>query len=258
MTVVQLEVKDQIAYLTVTRPDALNALNAQVMRELSEALRKIEQDSKIRCVVVSGSGEKAFVAGADIKEIGQLDTVSALEFAKLGQSVFRRLERLSQPTIALVRGFALGGGFELALSCDMIIASEKAQFGLPECTLGLLPGFGGTVRLSRCVGPQRAKEIALTGGFYSAQSGMTLGFVNRVYSAETVESEVSKLAQTLCTRAPLALQAIKTSIDTGMHLSAEDAFALEAQLFQQLFQSEDQKEGVKAFIEKRKPQFTGK
>lgn len=252
-----LEREGAIARVTIQRPDALNALNHLVLKELNQMVDHLESLSDLRVVILTGSGEKAFVAGADIKEIDQLSGDSSLEFARFGQSVFRRWERMSVPTIASIQGFALGGGFELALSCDMIVASTKAKFGLPECTLGVIPGFGGTVRLSRLIGVQRAKEMALTGEFYTADQGMALGFVNRVTAPEELKVEVEKLAHTLALRAPLSLKNIKTSIDTGFHLSVDEALELEAELFQDLFSSRDQKEGTQAFIEKRKPVFTG-
>lgn len=256
--VVQLKIENEKAFLSIARPEALNALNDEVMSGLEKALEQIEGKPSLRLVILQGLGEKAFVAGADIKEIHALTKESAGTFARRGQSVFRRIERLPCPVLAQVQGFALGGGFELAMSADLIVASEKAKFGLPECSLGLIPGFGGTVRLAQRVGPSRAKEMALLGDFYTAKQGYEMGFVNRVVAPEELNKVCLEIAQTLSERAPLALKAIKASVDLGRHLSSEEAFELEARLFQELFLTEDQKEGTLAFIEKRKPQFKGK
>jgi enoyl-CoA hydratase len=258
MQTIVLNIENGIAVLTVNRPDSLNALNKQVITDLTEAVNSIDSDPSIRCVIVTGSGAKAFVAGADIKEIDQLESVDAYKFASAGQFLFSKIETLRMPVIAAVNGFALGGGLELALACDFIIAADDAKFGLPECTLGIMPGYGGTVRLVRRIGPARAKEIAMTGGFYSSAEAFNLGVINKVVPQAELMTTVQKMAQTIASRAPKAITAIKESIHQGPDLSLAEAFKLEAKLFSQLFGTSDQKEGTKAFIEKRKPVFTGK
>ena len=249
--------KENIAVLTIDRPQAMNALNAQVLRDLQVILEHVEKTLDIRVLILTGAGEKAFVAGADIKEIDQLSADSAFEFARTGQKLFSRLEKLAQPVIAAVNGFALGGGLELALSCDFILASEPAKFGLPECSLGIIPGFGGSVRLPRRIGVGRAREMAYSGGFYSSHEALAMGLANHIYPASELLPAAEKLAGVLASRAPLALAAIKKSMQDGMDLTQPQAFELEAQLFAGCFGSNDQKEGTKAFIEKRKAQFTG-
>ncbi len=259
MTLATLLFKEEngIGQITVNRPEALNALNAQVLSDLSELLTVAEKSKTLRCLILTGSGEKAFVAGADIKEIDTLSSASANSFAERGQALFTRLETLRVPVIAAVNGFALGGGCELALACDFIIAASNAKFGLPECTLGIMPGFGGTVRLPRRIGPARAREIAMTGGFVSANEAAQMGLANRVVEPAQLLSTCQEIAKTIASRAPLAVGLIKRSIHEGMSLGEGEANALEARLFSELFHTQDQKEGTRAFIEKRKPSFTG-
>lgn len=257
MQTVTLKIENQIASVTINRPDALNALNKQVIADLTEAVQQIEKDQTVRCVIVTGSGAKAFVAGADIKEIDQLESADAYKFAMAGQFLFSKIETLRMPVIAAVNGFALGGGLELALACDFIYAADEAKFGLPECTLGIMPGYGGTIRLSRRIGSARAKEVALTGNFYSAQEAFAFGIVNKVVPTAELAASVQKTAQAIVSRAPKALTAIKESIHQNPDLNIQEAFKLEAKNFSNLFGSADQKEGTKAFIEKRKPAFTG-
>lgn len=258
MEFIKYEKKDHWAQLTVSKPEALNALSTKVLEDLNSCLDQVEADTELRALIVTGDGEKAFVAGADIKEIHDLNPDEARAFAGFGQKVFQRFENLKVPVVAMVNGFALGGGLELALACDFIYASEKAKFGLPECTLGLMPGFGGSVRLARRIGPQRAKEITFSGGMLSADEAYKMGLVNRVFSPEALAEETQKLAQTLTQRAPLALAAIKKTIETTYGLSVSEAMAVEQKAFAELFNSQDCREGTKAFIEKRKPQFQGK
>jgi enoyl-CoA hydratase len=253
----ELTQKDQIAVITVNRPQSLNALNAQVLKDFHSVLDEIENLMSIRVIIITGSGEKAFVAGADIKEIDQLSASSAQAFSLNGQKLFSRIESLPQPVIAAVNGFALGGGLELALCCDFILASDKAKFGLPECTLGIIPGFGGTVRLPRRIGVGLAREIAYSGNFYSAADALAMRLANHVYPAAELMLEAEKLAFVIASRAPLALRAIRQSMLEGMDLSQPEAYELEAKLFSNCFGTQDQKEGTSAFIEKRKAQFTG-
>jgi enoyl-CoA hydratase len=256
-TTLQFSEEAGIGTLTIQRPEALNALNVTVVNELGAFFKSIESSTTLRCLILNGSGEKAFVAGADIKEIDQLDTKTARAFAEHGQFTFARIENCHVPVIAAVQGFALGGGLELALACDFIVASEKAKFGLPECNLGIMPGFGGTVRLPRRVGVAKAREIAMTGNFYSAADGLAMGLVNHVVAPEALMETTRGLALAIAAKAPKAIAAIKRSIYEGESLSQSSALALEANLFGELFGSNDQKEGTKAFIEKRKPVFKG-
>ncbi len=246
--------------LTINRPEALNALNSQVLNEMADALRQIgEMDySDVKALIITGSGEKSFVAGADIKEMSDLNEEQAAAFAQRGQSIFHELSLLKVPVIAAVNGFALGGGCELALGCDFIYASENAKFGLPEVTLGLIPGFGGTVRLSRAVGQRRARELTYTGGMITAQEALTMGLVNKVVSAAELLSTAMKTAETIALRAPIAVSSAKTSINQAWDMDVEEAQKNEAKIFGELFTTEDVREGTKAFIEKRKAQFSGK
>lgn len=246
--------------LTIDRPQALNALNAQVLTEMGEAFRAIGEFpfDNARALVITGSGEKAFVAGADIKEIAELDEEKALTFAQRGQSVFHELNLLKIPVIAAVNGFALGGGCELALACDFIVASENAKFGLPEVTLGLIPGFAGTVRLSRAVGIRRARELTFTGDMISAADAKTFGLVNHVVPQADLMPTVRKIVDKIFERAPQAVALAKRSINRTWDMEVEEGQKFEAETFAELFVTEDVREGTRAFIEKRKPQFRGK
>lgn len=261
----QLLVSEDNGILTVTinRPEAMNALNSSVLQSLASVLDWIEgkgsaQAPKIHAMIITGAGEKAFVAGADIKGFESLNPQEALEFAAGGQALFMHLERLKIPVIAAVNGFALGGGLELALACDFIYASENAKFGLPECTLGLIPGFGGTVRLPRRIGPARARELAFTGGMISSSEALAIGLVNKVVPQADLMSVANATAKVICSRAPIAIEKIKQSIHQGMNENEEKANQREASLFGELFLTEDTTEGIRAFIEKRKPNFQGK
>ena len=254
---VQLVVDNSVALVTINKPQALNALSSEVLAELKSVVEKIQSDAQIRCVLVTGAGEKAFVAGADIKQIHDLDVDSAKEFAELGQSVFSSLEDLPVPVIAVVNGFALGGGLELAMACDFILASEKAKFGLPECTLGLMPGFGGSVRLARKVGPALAKQMMFTGDMISAEDAKAAGLVNQVFAPDELIDGAQAVAKTISMRAPLALAAIKRTVESTYGVARDTAMVHEQDQFAGLFSSSDCKEGTAAFIEKRKPQFTG-
>lgn len=255
----KLENKDSIWTLTIQRPESLNALNSQVLSELSEALDQIDQKNfqEAKVLILTGHGEKAFVAGADIKEINQLGLDAAQKFAEKGQSIFRKLEKLQIPVIAAVNGFALGGGLELALACDFIYASESAKFGLPEVTLGLIPGFGGTVRLSRVLGLPKAKEWIFTGQMINAPEALQMGLVNKVVPQAELLSTVQKVAQTIASRGPVAVGAAKKSVMESFDHDIDSAMAVEAAEFSNLFATKDVKEGTSAFIEKRKAQFQG-
>lgn len=258
MSVVEFRVENAVAIVTINRPEAMNALNAEVLAGLGEAIGRIESSPEIRCAIVTGAGEKAFVAGADIKRFEGLSPAQAQAVAEDGQAMLSRLEELRAPVIAAVNGFALGGGLELALACDFIYAARTAKLGLPECTLGLIPGFGGTVRLGRRVGPGRAREIAFTGGMIGADEALAMGLVNRVTEPGELMAAATQTAATIASRAPLAVGMIKQSILKSADRTRDEAMALEARLFGRAFETQDQKEGVRAFIEKRKPLFQGK
>lgn len=255
MQFLKFESQNEIGVLTIHRPESLNALNRGVLEELDSFLTELEQSRTVRVLIVTGSGEKAFVAGADIKEIDTLTKATANDFAGFGQNVFLKLEKLYCPVIAAINGFTLGGGLELALACDFMIASEKSKFGLPECTLGLIPGFGGTVRLARKVSVAMAKQWTMTGEMISAATALQYGLVNKVVAPEDVMKEAQALAATMAQRSAQALRLIKESINKSYGLESRSAMTIEKELFASVFGTNDQKEGTKAFIEKRKPVF---
>lgn len=245
--------------LTMNRPQALNALNVETIGELDRALQMLMEKSPMeaRALVITGSGEKAFVAGADIKEMVALTAEQAKSFAEKGQSVLRKLEMLRLPVVAAVNGFALGGGLELALACDFIYASDNAKFGLPEVSLGLMPGFGGCVRLARLVGLNKARELTMTGDMLTAPEALHLGLVQKVVAPADLMTSVIKSITTILSRGPRAVASVKRVILDGYDLSADAALALEAESFGQLFKLNDSREGMTAFVEKRKAQFQG-
>lgn len=253
------EVRDSVAYLTLNRPMALNALDRETLSELKALFESLDSPTApvIRCLVVTGSGPKAFVAGADIKEMSAMTKDDAFEFSNFGQSIFLQLENLPFPTVAAVNGFALGGGLELALSCDFIYAADSAKFGLPEVTLGLLPGFGGTVRLARAIGMPMAKEMIFSGSMISAPEALHMRLVNKIFPAGELLQEVEKLTKTIASRGPLAIRNAKKSIQKSWDLESVQALKTEAQAFAELFESQDVREGTSAFIEKRQAQFKG-
>ena len=258
--VIKLEQKDHgVWLLTINRPEALNALNAQVLNEMAEAIRQIsEMDyESAKALVITGHGEKSFVAGADIKEMLDMNPEQAKAFAQKGQSVFHELNLLKIPVIAAVNGFALGGGLELALGCDFMIASENAKFGLPEVSLGLIPGFGGTVRLTRAVGIRKARELTFTGEMIKADEALNLGLVSAVVPQNELMATVNKKLEMILAKSPLAVGQAKFSINQGIDLETEKALDNEADIFAHLFGSHDTAEGTKSFIEKRKPNFKG-
>jgi enoyl-CoA hydratase len=250
-----LVVENHIALLTVNRPQALNALNGEVVRELGECLKSLVQNKEVRCLIVTGSGEKAFVAGADIKEMQERDSQSGEQMALEGQGVLHLLETAPFPSIAAVNGFALGGGLELALACDFIVASKNAKLGLPEVSLGLIPGYGGTQRLSRYVGKGLARLMTVTGDLYSAEQCTTWGLVAILTEPADLLPTCRKLAQKITERSPHAVALARQAINNGYDFAQTDGLKLEAELFQKAFASNDKVEGVAAFIEKRKPQF---
>ncbi len=257
---IKLEGKDNGVWtLTIHRPESLNALNLQTLSEMAEALRQISEMGfeHVKALIITGAGEKAFVAGADIAEIKNMNSDQAMQFAKRGQSIFHELSLLKIPVIAAVNGFALGGGCELALGCDFIIASDNAKFGLPEVSLGLIPGFGGTVKLARAVGIRRARELTMTGELISAETAMRYGLVNEVVPAAELMTAVMKKITMILSRSPLAVSKAKKSINEAYDLETENALANEADIFADLFTSADTREGTSAFLEKRKPVFKG-
>lgn len=251
------EVQDGVGVLTFNRPKALNALNAKTLEELNDVIERVAQDPAIRVLVLTGAGEKAFVAGADITGFPAMNPMQARYFAEMGQGIFFRLEHLPKPVIACVNGFVLGGGCELAMSCDFIYASEKARFGQPEVNLGLMPGFGGTQRLARMIGRAKAKELCMTGEMIDAQQAREWGLVAKVFPAEQLVEETMKTAKLLATRPPGILRSLKQVINRGMDVDLKSGCALEAEAFGVCFASEDMTEGVSAFLEKRKPEFKG-
>lgn len=252
-----LEIENSVAVLTIQRPEALNALNDQVLNELYENFKKVDENKSIRVLIVTGAGEKAFVAGADIKGFESMTSEQSAIFAEKGQKIFRFLEVLRVPVIAAVNGFALGGGFELALACDFIIASQKAKFGLPEVTLGLIPGFGGTQRLARHIGIGRARELTYTGRMITADDGFQMGFVNRVVPPESLMSVCKEIAVEIAQRAPVAVTKAKEAINMGTDMPIDEGLHEERSAFSELFRTSDLREGLKAFVEKRKAVFKG-
>ena len=251
------EVRDGVGILTFNRPKALNALNPATLDEVADVLKRAAGDDSIRVLVLTGAGEKAFVAGADINEFNSLNPLSARLFAEKGQGIFFEIERLPKPVIACVNGFALGGGCEMAMSCDFIYASDKARFGQPEVNLGLIPGFGGTQRLSRLVGRAKAKELCMTAEMVDAQQARDLGLVAKVFPAEQLLDETMKTARALASKSAVVLRSIKKVIDSGADIDLKNGCALEAEAFGVCFGSTDMREGVSAFLEKRKPVFKG-
>jgi enoyl-CoA hydratase len=256
-TTLLFELSDRIARITINRPDKLNALNATVIAELGDAVTRIETDAAIGAVILTGAGQKAFAAGADISELAGQTPLEGKARSILGQQVFRRLERCGKPVLAAVNGFALGGGCELAMACHIRLAAENAKFGQPEATLGIGPGYGGTVRLPRLVGKGRALELLLTGTMIDAVEAHRIGLVNRVVPADRLLAEAEALARAILENGPLAVQACLEAVDAGLDTSLEQALLLEANHFGLLSASSDMKEGTKAFLEKRKPVFKG-
>ena len=252
MTNVLLEKKGNIAVATINRPQALNALNSDVLTDLDELVNVVSADSDIRALVITGSGAKAFVAGADIGEMSTLTPEEGEAFGKHGNDVFRRIETLPIPTIAAVNGFALGGGCELSMACDIRICADTAVFGQPEVGLGITPGFGGTQRLARLVSPGMAKQLIYTARNIKADEAYRIGLVNAVYPAEELLPQAEKLANTIAANAPIAVRACKKAINEGLQVDMDAAVVIEEKLFGSCFKTADQIEGMGAFLEKRK------
>ena len=250
-------VEGGIATLTFNRPEVLNALSLRTLDEMADAIHSIEEGPEVRAVILTGAGDRAFVAGADIRELQNMSPVAARYFAAKGQDVLFGLEELVIPVIAAVNGFALGGGCEIAMACDFIYAAETAKFGQPEINLGIMPGFGGTQRLLRLVGGARAKELCLTGMVLSAHEAREIGLVTKVFPPERLMEETRKVAAIIASKGRVAVRAIKQVVNRGVDVDLYSGCAMEMEAFALCFASEDAREGTTAFLEKRPPSFTG-
>jgi enoyl-CoA hydratase len=255
---VRTEQKDGVLTITIDRPKVLNALNAQTVTEIGRAFDEAREDDSIRCVILTGAGEKAFVAGADINELSQMTPLTGKGVAERGQRILSKIERLPKPVIAAINGFALGGGCEIALACHIRIASEKAQLGLPEVTLGIIPGYGGTQRMARLLGKGKALELILTGDRIGAVEAERIGLVNKVVPADQLMPAAEEMARRIASRGPLAVRAAIEAVMNGSEMPFEEGQFLEATLFGLLAATEDMKEGMAAFLEKRTADFKGK
>ena len=253
-----IDTTDGVALLTINSPRTLNALNSEVLGELECALYELNLEVGVKVVVLTGAGEKAFVAGADIKEMSSMNSFEGHQFGLKGQRVMMLIEKMTKPVIAAVNGYALGGGLELALACDFIYASEKAKFGFPEVTLGIMPGFGGTQNLARLIGPNRANEMIFTGTMLNAEKACLWGIVNQVFAPEELLPKTVETAKAIARLGTLGVRYAKDAIANGLNMTKEDGFRYEAALFGVLFATEDQREGMGAFVEKRKAEFKGK
>jgi enoyl-CoA hydratase/carnithine racemase len=252
-----LEKDDAVAVLTVNRPKVLNALNTQTLDELRRAILEVKHDAAVRVVILTGAGERSFIAGADINELATQTPVTGREHAIAGQHVLDLIEHLGKPVIAAINGYALGGGCELAMACTIRIAADTAKLGQPEINLGLIPGYAGTQRLARLVGRGRALELLLTGDQITAQEAHRLGLVNRVVAAADVMAEAKTLAAALAAKAPVALRYILEAVHKGLEMPFPQAQIFEATLFGLVASTQDMREGTTAFLEKRKPEFKG-
>ena len=252
MPLVQFETIGAVGLITINRPEALNALNSAMLEELDLLFDQIDLEV-IRCLVITGAGEKAFIAGADVAEMSEMDHAEAKLFGETGNSLFSKIEKFPVPVIAAINGYALGGGNELALSCDIRICSQNAVFGQPEAGLGITPGFGGTQRLARVIGStSKAKEILFTCRNIKAEEALQIGLVSAVYPTESLMEEALKMAARIASHAPIAIRNIKKAVNEGLDMSIDGAIQHEIELFSSCFSTEDQKEGMKAFLEKRK------
>ncbi|AEB76886.1 short-chain-enoyl-CoA hydratase [Clostridium botulinum] len=249
---VLLEKENNIAIVTINRPKALNALNTDTLNELELVVDEVAKDDDILVVILTGAGEKAFVAGADISEMKDKNVMEGRKFGLLGNKIFRKVETLEKPVIAAINGFALGGGCELSMACDIRIASQKAKFGQPEVSLGITPGFGGTQRLARHVGMGMAKELIYSAKNINADEALRIGLVNKVVAPEELMKEAKKLANEIAGRAPIAVKLCKQAINRGIQVDIDTAINIEAEIFGECFSTEDQKDAMTAFVEKRK------
>lgn len=257
MKYINLEIKENIGILTINKPEVLNALDAELLGELSEAISEVEKNEDIRALLLTGAG-RAFVAGADIGAQSVLSVEGGKEWGENGSAILRKIERLQIPTIAAVNGYALGGGCELAMACDLIVASEKAKFGQPEVSLGIIPGFSGTQRLARRIGVSKAKELIFTGRQIGAAEAERMGLVNAVAEPEKLLEKAKELALEILKNAPMAVAYAKAAIDEGIDTDIDSGIRLENVYFALCFATQDQKEGMAAFLEKRKAKFAGK
>jgi len=251
-------VEGNIATITFNRPKVLNAMNLEAVQELNKAIHKCKEDENIKAVILTGAGDRAFVAGADVAYLKGKSPQEIMKFTELAQDTLRFMETMGKPVIAAVNGFALGGGTEISMACDIRFASDKARFGQPEILLGFIPGWGGTQRLARLIGMGRAKELVLSGEQITAQRAYEIGLVNRIFPAEQLMEETKKFAQKLAGMPPFAIKMAKHAISYGYDLSLDNALNLEIQCNAQCFSTQDLKEGVAAFLEKRKPNFIGR
>lgn len=252
------QIEDGIAMITLNRPKALNALNSALLSELSEVLDQVAKDESVKVLILTGAGEKAFVAGADIAEMKEKTPLEAREFSRLGNAIFLKLENLPQPTLAAVNGFALGGGCELAMACDMRVVSTTAKFGQPEVNLGIIAGFGGTQRLPRLVGPGIAKELLMTADMINAERAHQIGLANHVVEPSELLAKAKEIADKIKSKGQLAVQYSKQLVNEGINMDLERALSLEAESFGTLFGTQDRMEGMTAFLEKRPVNFQGK
>jgi len=255
---IRLEWDGDLAVVTIDRQDKLNALNADVIAELGQVFEGLRADDKVRGVLLTGAGEKAFVAGADIGELAKMDSVSGVAVSRAGQDVFRAIERFPKPVLAAVGGYALGGGFELALACHLRVAGDNARFGLPEVSLGIIPGYGGTMRLARLVGLGRAIELTLTGEMLAADRALEMGLVSSVHPRAELLDRGKELLRKITKNGPLAVRMALESIYRAVDTSSQEALDFESSLFGLLASTEDMKEGMSAFLEKRKAAFRGR
>jgi enoyl-CoA hydratase len=255
---ISLSFEGEIGILMINRPKALNALNIETLKEIQAGIQELKNHPELKVLILTGAGEKAFVAGADILEMKGMNSIEALAFSKLGHLTLKMIQDLEQPVIAAVNGFALGGGTEIALACDFIYASENARLGLPEVTLGVFPGFGGTQRLPRLIGKGRAKELILTGKMITAQEAFQMGIVNKVFPQASLMEETKKVATQIAGNGAVGVRLAKRVMDAGFNLNLSEACSLESYAFSIGFTTEDQKEGMTAFLEKRKPDFKGR
>ena len=252
MEFVKVDVKDAVATITIDRPKALNALNTQVLKDIAAAFDSLDLD-EVRCVILTGSGDRSFVAGADIGEMVEMDSAAGKELGRVGNKVMRDIENFPIPVIAAINGFALGGGNELAMSCDVRLASDNAIFGQPEVGLGITPGFGGTQRLARVIGNlSKAKELLYSGRNIKADQALELGLVSAVYPQEELIPAAEKMASIIAANAPVAVRNTKAAVNRGLQTDIDAAIEIEVELFGELFDTADQKEGMNAFLEKRK------
>ncbi len=248
----------EIGFLTINRPKALNSLNIETLQDIQMGMQEVKNNQSCKVLILTGAGDKAFVAGADITEMKGMSSLEALNFSKLGHLTLKMIQDLDRPVIAAVNGYALGGGTEIAVACDFIYASENARFGVPEVTLGIFPGFGGTQRLPRLIGKGNAKELIYTGKMVNAQEAYQMGIVNRVFPLASLMEETKKTAAQIAGNGMVGIRLAKMVIDAGFNMDLTEACSLESYAFSFGFTTEDQKEGMTAFVEKRKPNFKGK